>query len=74
MAKNKFGKLLILGALAGAAAAGVYHYLQSKDRELDDFDDFDDFRKNKSNKKTMSRRHEKYKDANLMDIVYDDEY
>ena len=36
MAKNKFGKLLILGALAGAAAAGVYHYLQSKDRELDE--------------------------------------
>jgi len=46
MAK-KLGKLALFGALAGAAAAGTYYYLQKKhsdlDDEFDDFDDFDDF-------------------------------
>lgn len=46
MAK-KLGKLALFGALAGAAAAGTYYYLQKKNsapaNELDDFDDFDDF-------------------------------
>ena len=41
MAK-KFGGLVVFGLAAGAAAAGVYHYLQSKDQELTDIDDFDD--------------------------------
>ena len=39
---KKLGKILILGAIAGIAAAGVYHYLQTKDKELEDLDDFDD--------------------------------
>lgn len=46
MAK-KLGKLALFGALAGAAAAGTYYYLQKKNtvpaNDLDDFDDFDDF-------------------------------
>ena len=42
MAK-KLGKLIIFGAAIGATAAGVYHYLQSKDNVSDEFDDFDDF-------------------------------
>ena len=46
MAK-KLGRLALFGALAGAAAAGTYYYLQKKhsdlDDEFDDFDDFDDF-------------------------------
>ena len=41
MAK-KLGGLLILGLAAGAAAAGVYHYLQTREKELADIDDFDD--------------------------------
>ena len=41
MAK-KIGKLLFFGIAAGAAAAGVYHYLQKKDKEAEEFDDFDD--------------------------------
>ena len=39
---KKLGKILVLGAIAGIAAAGVYHYLQTKDKELEDLDDFDD--------------------------------
>lgn len=46
MAK-KFGKLVLFSALAGAAAAGTYYFLQKKadtpEEDLDDFDDFDDF-------------------------------
>lgn len=46
MAK-KFGKLVIFSALAGAAAAGTYYYLQKKNdnpfKDTDDIDDFDDF-------------------------------
>lgn len=46
MAK-KFGKLVLFSALAGAAAAGAYYYLQNKantpNDDSDDFDDFDDF-------------------------------
>ncbi|MBO5145562.1 MAG: hypothetical protein J6C19_08525 [Lachnospiraceae bacterium] len=46
MAK-KFGKLVLFSALAGAAAAGTYYFLQNKagtpDDESDDFEDFDDF-------------------------------
>lgn len=46
MAK-KLGKLALFGALAGAAAAGTYYYLQKKNTvpadNIDDFDDFDDF-------------------------------
>lgn len=45
MAK-KFGKLMLFSALAGAAAAGTYYYLQNKriqEFEEDDYmDDFDD--------------------------------
>ena len=41
MAK-KFGGLLVFGLAAGAAAAGVYHYLQTREKELADIDDFDD--------------------------------
>ena len=48
MAK-KFGKFLMVTAALGAAAAGAYYYLQSKDRlaeedfdEDDDLGDFDD--------------------------------
>lgn len=48
MANNKFGKLLIFSAAAGAIAAGTYYFLQNKDKFLkkktedepdDDFDD-----------------------------------
>ena len=48
MAK-KFGKFLLLSALTGAAAYGVYSYLQKKEQPLDYVpedeadDDFDDF-------------------------------
>lgn len=43
MAK-KFGKFVLFSALAGAVAAGTYHYLQSRKNDpLDDTDDFDDF-------------------------------
>lgn len=46
MAK-KLGKLALFGALAGAAAAGTYYYLQKKNaapaEDFDDLDDFDDF-------------------------------
>ena len=46
MAK-KLGKLALFGALAGAAAAGTYYYLQKKNaapaEDFDDYDDFDDF-------------------------------
>lgn len=42
MAK-KFGKVVLLGLIAGATAAGVYHYLQSKNSNTEEFDDFDDF-------------------------------
>lgn len=46
MAK-KFGKLVLFSALAGAAAAGTYYYLQKKQedpcKDMDDIDDFDDF-------------------------------
>lgn len=41
MAK-KMGKVILFGVVAGAAAAGVYHYLQSKDQKVDEYDDFDD--------------------------------
>lgn len=45
MAK-KFGKFLMFTALAGAAVAGAYYYLQNKNSSLSedlDDDDFDDF-------------------------------
>ncbi|MBE5877852.1 MAG: hypothetical protein E7290_13345 [Lachnospiraceae bacterium] len=46
MAK-KFGKFMLFSALAGAAAAGTYYYLQRKQNEqnycFDDADDFDIF-------------------------------
>ncbi|MCQ2522221.1 MAG: hypothetical protein MJ105_07565 [Lachnospiraceae bacterium] len=44
MAK-KFGKVLVFTAIAGATAAGVYHYLQTKKAKeaMDDLDDFDLF-------------------------------
>ncbi|MBR1471338.1 MAG: hypothetical protein IJ600_06825 [Lachnospiraceae bacterium] len=42
MAK-KLGGLFVFGLAAGVAAAGVYHYLQSRDKELADIDDFNDF-------------------------------
>ena len=46
MAK-KFSKFLMFTALAGAAAAGAYYYLQNKNSsysdDMDDDDDFDDF-------------------------------
>ncbi len=41
MAK-KMGKVILFGVVAGAAAAGVYHYLQTKDQKADEYDDFDD--------------------------------
>lgn len=46
MAK-KFGKLVLFSALAGAAAAGTYYYLQKKQENpfkvMDDIDDYDYF-------------------------------
>ena len=47
MAK-KFGKFLLVDAVATAAAAGAYYYMQKKGVKLPDFDvdeddDFDDF-------------------------------
>lgn len=46
---NKFGRLVVVSALAGAVAAGTYYLLQKKQDEplkdfdsADDFDDFDD--------------------------------
>lgn len=47
MAK-KFGKFLLVAAVATAAAAGTYYYMQKKGIKLPDFDvndddDFDDF-------------------------------
>ena len=49
MAK-KFGKFMLFSAVAGAAAAGIYYYLQKNasstslddDSDDEDFDDFDD--------------------------------
>ena len=45
MAK-KFGKLVLLSALAGVAAAGTYYCLQKKQddplKDIDAADDFDD--------------------------------
>lgn len=46
---KKFGKFLLFSAVAGAAAYGAYHYLQTKDdapssnANEDTDDDFDDF-------------------------------
>lgn len=46
---KKFGKFLLFTTVAGAAAYGAYHYLQTKDKassaegEEDADDDFDDF-------------------------------
>lgn len=46
---KKFGKFLLFTAVAGAAAYGAYHYLQTKDdapasnKNEDTDDDFDDF-------------------------------
>lgn len=40
MAK-KFGKFLLFSAAVGAAAAGVYYYLQNKSADDFDFDDED---------------------------------
>lgn len=44
---KKFGKLLLLTTVAGAAAYGTYSYLQKKEHPsvvpTDDDDDFDDF-------------------------------
>lgn len=42
MAK-KFGKLVVFGIVAGAAAAGVYHYYQTQKKTVEDFDSFDNF-------------------------------
>ena len=39
---RKSGKLLFLGLVAAATAAGVYHYLSKKDQEIEEYDDFDD--------------------------------
>ena len=41
MAK-KSGRLLLLGVIAAATAAGVYHYLSKKDQDIEEQDDFDD--------------------------------
>ena len=41
MAK-KTGRLILFGIIAGATAAGVYHYLQNKNNNIEEFDDFDD--------------------------------
>ena len=46
---KKFGKFLLFSAMAGAAAYGVYSYMQKKEQETsfagvdDTDDDFDDF-------------------------------
>lgn len=40
---KKTGRFIFWGLVAGAAAAGVYHYLQNKDKEAECYDDFDDF-------------------------------
>ena len=42
MAKKSGGKLLFLGLVAAATAAGVYHYLSKKDQDIEEYDDFDD--------------------------------
>lgn len=42
MAK-KTGKLIFWGLVIGGAAAGVYHYLQNKDKAAECYDEFDDF-------------------------------
>lgn len=42
MAK-KFGKLVLFGVAAGAAAAGIYYYVQTKNKETNNFDEFDKF-------------------------------
>lgn len=39
----KLGKFLLFSAVVGAAAAGVYHYMQNKNNSVEEFDDFDDF-------------------------------
>lgn len=41
MAK-KTSKLILFGLVAGATAAGVYHYLQNKNKQNEDIDEFDD--------------------------------
>lgn len=38
---KKIGKVVVFGLVAGAAAAGVYHYLQNKNKQTEDFEDFD---------------------------------
>ncbi|MDE6742311.1 MAG: hypothetical protein K2J95_00340 [Lachnospiraceae bacterium] len=44
MAKKK-GNMILWGLVIGAATAGVYHYLQNKQKAAvaDEFDDFDNF-------------------------------
>ena len=52
MAKNGFGKFLLVTGTVAAAAIGAYYYLQSRDESTDDSgdddydDDFDDFDSN----------------------------
>lgn len=63
MAK-KFGKFMLFSALAGAAAAGTYYYLQRKQSEqnvsFDDADDFDIFDEDIDNDMNTSAKNRSY--------------
>lgn len=58
---KKFGKFLLLSAVAGAAAYGTYYYLKSKEatsspeKEAEGDDDFDDFSEDLDDDATMTK-------------------
>ncbi|MDE6531116.1 MAG: hypothetical protein K2K96_10170 [Lachnospiraceae bacterium] len=58
MAK-KNGKVILWGLVIGAAAAGVYHYLQNKEKAAtaDEFDDFDNFEEAADDMQTKDRHY-----------------
>lgn len=58
MAK-KNGKVILWGLVIGAAAAGVYHYLQNKEKAAtaDEFDDFDNFEETAEDMQTKDRHY-----------------
>lgn len=58
MAK-KTGKVIFWGLVIGAATAGVYHYLQNKEKATvaEEFDDFDNFEDNAGGSQTKDRNY-----------------
>ncbi len=58
MAKKK-GRVILWGLVIGATAAGVYHYLQNKNKTAtaDEFDDFDNFEEDGDETQTKDRNY-----------------